>query len=286
MIQFPPSGPTLAAESKFAAADVLNGLAWSKELCVGPGRINVEVRGQSDCIRCYGIEVMGAHRDPVIFFEGDVAVRNGKDAKGQPVWSVKASYLNLSPWKLQAEAERFGVSAERTFVNLARPGTYGSTGNHLDRRREREVALIDSALDQLKAQFGWVSITLSGQSGGGHLVAALAGRRSDISCAIIASGNVSVRKRAQELGFPTTDVTGHSEFYDPIEHVSDVRRHAPGRIIVLTDPKDGVVSAKYQTAYCHALRDADVVVEQRKMIGEGAKRHRLRVPAIVAGLTS
>jgi hypothetical protein len=86
-------------------------------------------------------------------------------------------YMNLNPMMMQAEAVRFAVAAGRTFINLARPGTYGSTGNHMQRRREREVALINGALDQSKAQFGWTSMTLAGFSGGGHLVALLIARR-------------------------------------------------------------------------------------------------------------
>ena len=283
MIEFARIGLTLAAEPKFAAADVLNGLAWNAERCAEPGRIKVEVGGQPDCLRFYGITYDGARGDPVIFLDGDVVQQKGRNADGQPVWSVSGFYPNLSPVMMQVEAERFAVSAERTFVNLARPGTYGSTGNHLQRRREREVALVNVALDELKARFGWTSMTLTGQSGGGHLVALLAGRRSDISCAIIAAGNVAVRRRAQELG-QAADVTGYTDFIDPVDHVTDVLRHAPRRVVMLTDPEDKVVSASSQAVYRDALRAVGVMVEQRTVIGYGPDSHDLREPAIVAGL--
>ena len=51
MIEFARIGLTLAAEPKFAAADVLNGLAWNAERCAEPGRIKVEVGGQPDCLQ-------------------------------------------------------------------------------------------------------------------------------------------------------------------------------------------------------------------------------------------
>jgi dienelactone hydrolase len=222
--------------------------------------------------------------DPVIFFEGDVVGQIGKDPAGQPIWLVGDFYTKLGPTIMQADAERFALSADRTFINLARPGTYGSTGNHMQRRREREVALVSAALDQLKARFGWTSMTLAGQSGGGHLVASLIARRNDINCAIIASGNVAVRLRAIGFG-QTADMTGYADFFDPIDHVFAVARRPPRRIIMLTDPEDKVVSASSQTAYRDALRAAGVNVEHRSVVGYGSGRHDLREPAIVAALT-
>ncbi len=52
-------------------------------------------------------------------------------------------YPQLSPAMMQAEAEQYAAAAGRTFINLARPGVYGSSGDHMQRRREREVRLID-----------------------------------------------------------------------------------------------------------------------------------------------
>jgi poly(3-hydroxybutyrate) depolymerase len=82
-------------------------------------------------------------------------------------------YTRLSPATMQREAEQYAAASGRTFVNLARPGVFGSTGHHLQRRREREVALVDRALNRLKELFGWSRIDLAGMSGGGHLVGAL-----------------------------------------------------------------------------------------------------------------
>jgi dienelactone hydrolase len=276
--------PALADEPKFSAADVLNGLAWNGEGCAEAGRIKVEVDGKPDCLRFYGSTSGTARGGPVIFFEGDVVAQTGQATTGQPVWTVGSFYTNLSPAMMQADAQRFAVAADRTFINLARPGTFGSTGNHMQRRREREVALVDAALDRLKARFGWTSMTLAGESGGGHLVASLIARRNDIGCAVIASGNVAVRLRAAGFGL-TTDFTGYADFFDPIDHVSEVASHPPQRIIMLTDPEDKIVPASSQAAYRDALRAVGVNVEQRSVVGYGPGRHEVRVPAIVAGLT-
>jgi dienelactone hydrolase len=123
-----------------------------------------------------------------------------------------------------------------------------------------------------------------GQSGGGHLVAALMARRTDIDCAVIASGNTAVAQRNRENGW-LADITGHSDFLDPIDHVQDVARHPPTKVIVLTDPQDARVSATVQTAYVEALRAAGVAVDHRFLPGTGKIRHDLQLPGILAAFT-
>ncbi len=178
----------------------------------------------------YGAAPEGAPADPVIFLRGD-AVEKRDDGVVANEW-----YVAATAYDVQALAEQFSASFHRPYVHLARPGILGSTGHHLDRRRPREVALVDAALTRLKAHFGWRRLNLVGQSGGGHLVAALIARRDDIGCAVITSGNTAVAQRNRENGW-TADITGHSDFLDPIDHVAEVARHPPQKIIVLTDPQ-------------------------------------------------
>ncbi len=176
------------------------------------------------------------------------------------------------------------ASFDRPYIHLARPGILGSSGHHLDRRRPREVALVDAALTRLKEHFGWRRLNLVGQSGGGHLVAALIARRADIGCAVITSGNTAVAQRNRENGW-TTDITGHADFLDPIDHVAEVARHPPAKIIVLTDPQDERVSASVQTAYVEALRRVGVAVDHRFLPATGKLRHDLQLPGILAAFT-
>jgi dienelactone hydrolase len=280
MIEFPQLA-TLSIEPPFTD-DVLRGVYAPPDKADEPGRIWIDLDGELECLRFYGRMVETPTAPPLIFMEGDVLERAGHL---DPNWTVPSSYLQGSPLLMQAEAEQFAIALGRTFVNLARPGTYGSSGHHLQRRREREVKLVDAALDRLKTTFNWTSIDLAGLSGGGHLVGALMARRSDIRCAVIASGNVAVRKRNQERGM-TADATGYDDFVDPIDLVSEVAAHPPKKIIVLTDPQDMLVSAAVQSAYVEALRNVGVAVDHRFVPALDPRHHILRLPAMLAAATS
>lgn len=219
----------------------------------------------------------------MIFLEGDV-VRVAQPRTEPPIWQVGRSYQRLTPTLMQREVEQLAGATARTFINLARPGTYGSSGHHLERRRPREVALIDGAIDALKTRFGWTRIDLAGFSGGGHLVGALLARRNDVGCAVIASGNVAVRQRGLARGLPN-DVTGFADFVDPIDHVAEIGRRSPRRILILTDPADRVVEGRFQNAFASALKSAGVTVEQRAVRASDPAHHDLRLAALLAGLS-
>lgn len=272
--------PCRADGALFTADDVLKGVAPGD--CQGPNYIRVAVDGQDDCLRFYGAQAEAADRPPLVFLEGDV-ISVAQPRTDPPVWQVGEFYKQLNPKLMQSEAEHYSAATARTFVNLARPGIFGSSGHHLERRRPREVALVDAALNTLKARFGWARIDLAGFSGGGHLVGALLARRDDIGCAVIASGNVAVRQRGTARGL-STDVTGYADFVDPIDHAAEIGRRHPKRVVFLTDPSDRVVEARFQNAFAAALRMAGVIVEQRSVFAADPGHHNLRSAAIIAGL--
>ena len=258
----------------FSGDDVVKGVMADPSQGDGPGRVSVEVEGLRDVLAFYGTCPKGSRADPVIFLRGDAV-------EGP---AANPFYLATSPYDVQALAEQFALTFGRPYLHLARPGILGSSGNHLDRRRPREVALVDAALSRLKQHFGWAGLNLVGQSGGGHLVAALMARRTDVDCAVIASGNTAVAQRNRENGW-TADITGHSDFLDPIDHVQDVARHPPTKVIVLTDPRDARVSPSVQTAYVEALRAEGVAVDHRFLPGTGKIRHSLDLPGVLAAFT-
>jgi dienelactone hydrolase len=272
--------PQLAdcSTTTFSGDDVVKGVLPAPSHGDGPGRVRVEVDGQADVLAFYGACPEGSRADPVIFLRGDAVELR------ETGLAANDFYLATSPYDVQALAEQFAATFGRPYLHLARPGILGSSGNHLDRRRPREVALVDAPLSRMRQHFGWARLNLVGQSGGGHLVAALMARRTDIDCAVITSGNTAVAQRNRENGW-SADITGHADFLDPIDHVHDVARHPPNKVIVLTDPQDARVSATVQTAYVEALRGAGVPVDHRFMPAAGKIRHDLQLPGILAAFT-
>jgi pimeloyl-ACP methyl ester carboxylesterase len=268
----------LTAEPPFSADDVMRGVSPDPARRGDAGHVWVEPEGTADCLRFYGTSPDAGSDNPLIFLSGDV-IERGNHFENNIV--ISEHYRTLSPYLLQAEAESYAVALGRQFVMLARPGVHGSSGDHRQRRREREVALVDRALDRLKEAFGWSRLDIVGHSGGGHLVGMLMARRGDINHAVIASGNVAVRQRIQERG-QQVDSTGYADSVDPIDVVSDVAQNPPLRIVVLTDPLDQVVSATVQTAYVDALRRVGVAVEQRYLTATDPRHHFLRFPALLA----
>ena len=109
--------------------------------------------------------------------------------------------------------------------------------------------------------------------------------RTDIGCAVIASGNVAVRQRNSEQQ-RVTDVTGFSDFVDPIDLAPDVAKHPPRKIIVLTDPQDRIVSEACQSAYVAALVAAGVAVDHRRLPATDPTHHVLRDAALLAAASA
>ncbi len=260
---------------RFSEHDLLCGRAAGAEPGDEAGRVRVVVDGAGEELHFYGSDAPDGGLAPLVFLGGDCSQRQG----GR--WSAFDSYLTLSPHGMQLRAEQVARATGRTTILLARPGVYGSSGDHQQRRRPREVALVDAAITALGTAFGWGTVDLCGFSGGGHLVAALLGRRSDVGCAVIASGNVSVRQRNREQGWDT-DITGFTDFVDPIDLVPEVARHPPGCLIVLTDPEDTVVSGACQAAYVGALRTAGVAVDHRLVSALDPGHHVLTEAALLA----
>ena len=206
----------------------------------------MEVDGRGDCLRFYGsATVPGTARSSSS--KGTPVQRNGRTDTGQTVWSVPPRYTQLSPSIVQAEAEQYAAATRRPFINLARPGIFASSGNRLERRRKREVDLVN-AVDRLKDRFGSGLISLAGLAGPHR------------SCCGLHGFHRAYRRRQRGCS-PSA----------PFDHR-------------LTDPMDAVVTATSQGTYSAALQEAGVKVEQRSVTAPDASHHLLRIPAILAAL--
>ncbi len=255
-------------EGNFSEAAVLRGVAATREQChlashaawADAGRFGAE------CLRYWSA---GLGKAPVkrvlVFFHGDVSVGVGKT---NPI------YLSSSIARQQADAERWGKQLGLPYIFFGRPGTHGSSGDHMQRRRPAESALISAALDRIKASYGVEEFVIAGQSGGGHVTSSLLTLRSDILCAVPTSAPSSPRIRWEMLG-RSRDTTDYTDSYEPTKHIQLGRMHPNLRVFVLGNPNDRNVFWASQAAMAEALADAGVAVQVLHGVGSGPDGHGL-----------
>jgi hypothetical protein len=234
---------------------------------------SLHARQGSECIRYYPSSKVARAPRVVFFFHGDLL--DGRT----PLPS--ASVNNSVAGKLK-EAQGLAGANNVPFVVVGRPGAFGSSGAHAERRRPKEYFSLNAAVDAIKARHGIGEIILSGQSGGANVVAALLSfGRSDVACAVATSGNYDVIGRANRIHEASRsprrgcDVTGFCDAYNVTDFVSGIAR-APGRrIFIVGDPGDSNTPFEFQQAFAEKLRKAghDAILVQAK--GEGPDRHRL-----------
>jgi pimeloyl-ACP methyl ester carboxylesterase len=216
----------------------------------------VEVDGKRDCIRFYPNGLKGnSNKKVLIYFSGDVINRTTKGIR-----SISTGYATQSPNSLHVDMALWSQQAQLPTIFLARPGIFGSSGDHNLRRQTREIATVDKALDLIKNQYGIDTFIMAGQSGGGHIVASLLNRRKDISAAAISSGIVSVNRVTDYWDnkriVPSWMVYDVKQLYDPIDEVNQIRRDPEPVIYIISDPEDHIVPFFSQLHYVRRLRAA------------------------------
>ena len=266
----------------FDEVEALNGAFSSPEHCARvPNGLWIEVDGGGECIRYYAHGFAdGENPIALVYFSGDVMLRTSQGAR-----HISQTYMVASPLKIEKDLAAWSVEAQRPAIFLARPGIYGSSGDHNLRRRPREIELMDRALDVLKESFNISSFILAGHSGGGQIAAALLNKRSDIDAAAISSGLVSVKQvaayweyRREIPGKLLDDVT---TYYNPVDEIGNIRRDPKPAIYVISDPEDRSVPFYSQLYYVRRLRSiglnphhiyAHAPPPQRHLLAEHAKR--------------
>lgn len=207
----------------------------------------------------------GPNERAIVFLHGDNWIGPGK---------TRPQYLSLTAQALAQQAQQWSRKLDAPYVFLARPGTHGSSGDHMQRRRAGESALISAALDTIKARLRIRELVVAGQSGGGHVTSSLLTLRSDIVCAVPTSAPSSPRIRWQLKGLKA-DTTGHADSYEPSEHLTGLKRHPALRVFVLGDPADRNVLWPSQTIMATRLKQAGVPVDTLEGKGAGEDRHGL-----------
>lgn len=237
-------------DDPFWPSQVLYGSISSPSRCATiRDAVWADVPGGGECIRYFASGLIdGANPDAMVFIHGDYLVR-GVSGK---YW-VLSHYARRSPSNLELDAKRWSEQARVPALFIGRPGVYGSSGDHKDKAKRREVDLINAALDQIKRRYRISRFHLAGQSGGGHSVAGLMPLRTDIGCAAISSGAVAVTERYRLLKLALPD-----GLYDPVDDVGRIAKVPSPRIFVLSDPEDRRVPVASQTLYVDRLHNAGV----------------------------
>jgi pimeloyl-ACP methyl ester carboxylesterase len=219
-----------------------------------------------ECIRYWaaGLSAGGPTPRALAYFHGDQLVGDVPER----------SYPTRTPAQLQANAQNMHQVLGVPVFLVARPGVFGSSGEHKQRRREAESRILNAALDALAAKHGVREWSLVGLSGGGHVVASLLGHRSDIVCAVPASAVSSPRMRWQRLGQPR-DLTGYADSWEPVDHLTAERFHPQLRVFVLGDPRDGTVAWPTQLPLAEKLKSLGAKVEVVTGEGTGPTFHDL-----------
>jgi len=280
-----------ADDETFDFNEVLNPATISQTECLNKqDAVWVETQWQEQganhaakgCIRYFpSANAVGAET-AVLFIHGDVL--SGSIAQSREAYP-KSSSRSIQLARAERSAKEIGLPV----IRIGRPGTYGSTGaSHLrERRLPVEAHLVNAALDAIKNKYGYKRMQLTGLSGGGGLVGAvLTLGRTDIDCAVAASGALSIKTRSRLLGSKEAqrgqDQTGQplSAVYDPIDHVAGIKPDNQRRVFVLGDPQDSAVGFDSQEEFQQKLVANGTPATLLTALATDSKHHELAPEAL------
>ncbi|RYF77346.1 MAG: hypothetical protein EOO29_21635 [Comamonadaceae bacterium] len=274
----------LAHASAFALLPPEAPLRWSQpasraECPDAQGYLWVQSGGAESCLRYFAPAGLNGTRTAIVYFTGDRDTLLGQPPEQIPDHTAQAQ---------TAAMQRLTHQAGVPVVMLARPGTYGSSGDHrLRRRMAQEFAPLNAALDLLRQRHGIERLVLWGHSGGATAVAAMLtmGRR-DVQCAVITSPAFDYleRWRLNRIhGGPAPSVARGPvlarAMYDPLAHIDGVVRDPRRAVHVMGDPRDIVTPFVLQKEFVQALQRAGHRAELHEAEGSAPTFHNLREQA-------
>lgn len=261
------------ADERFDPYEALHGSWSSPAHCTTvPGGLWVEVDGKGDCLRSYAQGLSEADNPKVlVYFSGDVLLKTKAGVR-----FVAPAYERRSPDAIKRDTARWSKQAGQPAIFLARPGMYGSSGDHNQRRELREVKLMERALDAIKRRHRVSAFILAGQSGGGHIAASLLNRRLDVSAVALSSALLSVREvTAHWDRRRTVQSTNIQALHDPIDHLSGIRTDPKPLIFVLSDREDRIVPYASQLTYVRRLQAIGFEPQHVVLSAADKSRHAL-----------
>jgi predicted esterase len=243
----------------------------SQQLCeAAPNRIFIRHSDDTACLAYFATSGQEEKRRAVIFFDGDSKPDQYADTAG------REQRLKNIQRNLQGLAARLKVR----IVRIARLGLDGSSGNHADRRKPKEIHIMNAAVDALKARLGIDDIVLAGQSRGSLIAASLLTLgRKDVTCAVLGSGvfeHANYIHQAVLKGNPHAKVkpgTFARHVYDPSIAIGAIAADPKRRIFILGDPQDAQVPFDQQQRFARAIGKAGHHVRLFEIDAYDEKQH-------------
>jgi len=254
-------------------------LAWNEPAdrtrCpISSGAVWAEYATGQDCIRYFAAGNVENASVALIVFRAD----RHRAARLEP-----EEIRNNTPHEQQQIVERIAQQLALPVIVVARPGTYGSSGNHFRTRRIAEFLALDAALDEIKERYRIERFVIYGHSGGATAGAALLTMgRTDISCAVLTSGAFSLVERGrifdERLGRPPVDrLNGENyrDLYDPLDHVDGIVHDPSRNVFIIGNENDRITPFAFQEAFADSLRDAGHSVQLVDYPAVGPDFHNL-----------
>lgn len=212
------------------------------------------------CIRYYSSGNLKNTDVAVIGFYGDRDIDVRKS-----IYNIKNNTESAQKNYAKKQFKLLGIP----YLVMARPGTYGSTGLHKNKRYISEFLLINNAIDILKKRYKIKKFILIGNSGGATIGAALLTLgRSDIKCAVLISGtyNYLAREALRRKGIGIDYTFNRSpkrivEKYDPIYYIDNIVKDKDRKIFIIGNDKDKITPFHLQVAFAWRLSGAGHNVE-------------------------
>ncbi len=258
--------------------------------------VYVEALGRSACIRYHLSTETFPDKTAAVYLPGDkggfrIVWRNGQydmtpeelvrpDPKAtEPLPTPDMARKIGDPVRNQSFATAISATLRTPTIMLARQGTDSSSGWIALRRTRWEVEITNRALDAIKTRHGITKLHLVGQSGGGHLVGALAALRGDLGCAVAGSAPLALDPSSFYL---SDKLPEPQRFFNPADHAEAIAKKAGLRFILVTDGRDNRVFVERQAMFVRALAKSGAKAPQFFVSAGDALSHGVTTYSVAA----
>jgi pimeloyl-ACP methyl ester carboxylesterase len=228
--------------------------ANSQDLCESvPDRIFVATKIGSECVAYTASKGYEDRREAVFLINGDS--QGFADAADYEASAQKRTQ------SVRRSLQKFSEQMHVRFIDVARLGLWGSSGNHRRRMEKRETMILGAAISLLKQRLGIDTIALAGQSRGSIIGASLLSLHlRGVKCAALASGalelvNFEVAGQSKSR-HPLTRAQISRIAYDPYAHIDSIERDPDRRVFIVGDPQDKISNFQQELEYTEAVKAA------------------------------